>query len=348
MKYEFKKLFANRIISLLCMIVIIAATLLFAKTTGVLAGGFPGSADSITSESYIEEYERKNRAISESAKRILKENEQNSISGGYTNRLAEKLVYLTENADKLSARNHSAFVWFAVGINNTDYITAVYIFIVALMTASLFSSEHYSGVYKINFTSRNGRGRLYLRKIAACAITFAALSVVITALQVLSVMLVYDISNMSSPIQSIEFFQGCPYRINFVMLFVLLTAMRFLCFIFLASVCAALSSFFKSFIAPAVITSIVGIICFAAIKVSQSYVLDSGAYIASKYYRYRSLMRYCPVSLLNFQNYLTEINYVNVAGYPISEITMITIITLTISIILIVFGMIIYGTKGRQ
>lgn len=112
----------------------------------------------------------------------------------------------------------------------------------------LLTMEKTDGYLSLLKTTRNGRGRLYIRKISAMSLLVSAGFVLLQGSQLLIVHGLFGLENLSAPIQSIFGYNGSPLAISIGEYLIGLLGMKYLWVLVCSGIMFSICSFAKSHI----------------------------------------------------------------------------------------------------
>ncbi len=335
MRFEIKKLLTNKIIIALFALIITAIFVYFAITIGTFSKGYNPVLQTDLGEKYNEQCEAQIRT----AERI--KSETNDV---YTRRLSDKIIAVCENRHEIPNGDNSAISWFRVVLDDS-YISLLPLFFCVLMSAELFCSDR-GGVYKLNFTSKNGRLVLYKNKALALVIFSACTAVVFTLSELAAVLLKYKIENINSPIQTEIMYFNCAYNIGFLEFIFAIIGIRILLCIFVCFLTAFFANLFGNLIASATLSA--GVCALLLVLYERTLANHGSPEIApTKYFAHHALLKFSPICLLCPNGFFVSRNYVNVLGFPITELFFNIAATVIMTIILAIFSGFLFAQKRR-
>ena len=297
---------------------------------------------------YILRYDERCQTVINSAQRIKAENEQLTNADIYTNRLADKIIMQRQNREELLLGDYSALIYFVETQDRySTYLSLLLVFICAIISAELFCGEMRTGVFKINFTSRNGRLGLYRNKILALMICSAFFAIIFTAVQLGTVLIKYGISQVNAPLQSYEAFSDCAYNIGFLQYIFAICAARILCCWFVCMLTVCFAVLFRNLIASAAVVVIFSSGLFLMLSSTLEYLCANWV-ISSKYQLNHDLMKFSPISLLNAHRYFVSTDYVNILDFPVTELFVNIALTSASIVFLTIIGGALFVRKRRH
>lgn len=142
-------------------------------------------------------------------------------------------------------------VCFTGGIEllTTWHVADVFVLLFGVVgSMMLLTMEKMEGYFCLLKTTRNGRGRLYIRKFSAMSLLVSAGFVLLQGSQLLIVSLLFGVENLSAPIQSIFGYNGSPLAICIGEYLIGLLGMKYLWALACSGIIFAICSFAKSHI----------------------------------------------------------------------------------------------------
>lgn len=341
MRFEIKKLLTNKMIIVLFALIMAAGFVYFANSINTFSkSDITHVPDETVQLEYNKKYDEQNEALIRSAKRIKSE-----TSDKYTIRLSDKVISVCENRRELPIGDNSAITWFRPVLDDT-YISLLLIFFCVLISAELFCCDRAAGVYKLNFTSKNGRLVLYKNKVLALMICSACAALVFTIVQLAAVLPKYGLANINAPIQTETTYLNCAYNIGFTEFVLAAAGMRILLCWFVCFLTACLALAFGNLIA----SSAVGAAACALLFVLYDRTLTihgSTETAPTKFAAHHALLKFSPVCLLDPNGYFVSRDYVNVFGFPVTELFFNIAVTALMTAALAVLGAFLSARKRR-
>ncbi len=220
--------------------------------------------------------------------------------------------------------------------HRTLLFSGLYLLLVCVLTAPLFSCEYENGMYQILFASKRGCAGLFRRKIICGMITVTVFTVLFTAMLYAVQLYRYGLSvqMLHAPVQCTDALAKCPYLLNIWQYIFLHTGMHLICGWLMLGVSTVFSCFSKRsltvFAGTAGITALILLPPLADQPAVQRIAKQLG------------LLR-----LLFLNDYLEQYDTVNVLGYPVAQITLSVAGTLVLTILLITAAYTLYTREGR-
>lgn len=241
--------------------------------------------------------------------------------------------------DLLGDRGISA--WYDIS-NGYLFFYILLLFVVIVIGAACFTSEHACNMSKMTSSTRNGHGRLFFSKLAAMAVVTTGIVLVITAFDIAEVIYLAGTDILSQPIQTLKIYQGCPLYIS-VLGFLLLRRTLTLLLLFTviglcALVCSVLHNGFAAMLAAAVPVMISIFVWFSVSNYTVNDIVDNELYV-----RYESLCVWNPICFLKVESYFTHFDCLNILGIPISRIGVCIILAVIFLALTIAFAALRYG-----
>lgn len=342
MKFEFKKILSNKIIVVFFAVISVAALAYFFRALGTFeAWGKYDPAELRSELNYIEKYEQKSEQVIRTAERIKAE-----TSNVYKQRLSDKIITQRQNRRELPTGDNKAVMWFRLALDDT-YISFLPILFCILISAELFCGELRSGVFKFNFTSKNGRLCLYRNKIFTLMIFSACTAVLYTAIQLAAILPKYGLTEPNTPLQIYDSYINCAYNIGFLQFVFVTVGMRILCCLFVCFLTACLALLFRSLIASAAASGAVFALLF--VLYDRTLQTHGGTAIkATQYELHHALLKFSPICLFDPNGYFVTSDYVNVFNYPVTELFFNLAVSTLITAALAVLGGFLFILKRRK
>lgn len=342
MKFEFKKILSNRIIVVFFAVIFTAALVYFFRTMGTFEdwGKYDPGKIQLQTE-YIEKYEQQSESVIRAAERIKAE-----TSSIYKQRLSDRIIAQRQNRRELTTGDNTAVKFFRLSLNDT-YLSFLPVLFCILLSAELFCADTRSGVFKFNFTSKNGRLGLYRKKILTLMIFSACTAVLYTAIQLAAILPKYGLTDINTPIQIDEVYLNCAYNIGFLQFVFAVVGMRILCCLCISFLTVCLALLFRSLIASAAASTAV----FALLFVLYDGTLQTHDYTtvkATQYGLHHGLLKFSPICLFNPNGYFVSSDYVNVFDYPVTELFFNLAVSALITAALAVLGGYLFQRKRRR
>ncbi|MDE6731442.1 MAG: ABC transporter permease subunit [Oscillospiraceae bacterium] len=342
MKFEFKKILSNKIIVVFFAVIFAAALAYFFRAMGTFEAWGKYDPAEIQSElDYIEEYEQRSEQVIKSAERIKAE-----TSNIYKQRLSDKIIAQRQNRRELTTGDNKAVMWFRLALDDT-YISLLPILFCILISAELFCGEIRSGVFKFNFTSKNGRLCLYRKKIFTLMIFSACTAVLYTAIQLVAVLPKYGLTDLNIPLQIYDSYINCAYNIGFLQFVFATVGMRILCCWFICFLTVCLALLFRSLIASAAASGAVFALLFVLYE--RTLQTHGGTTVKSTQYAlHHGLLKFSPICLFDPNGFFVSSDYVNVLDYPVTELFVNLAVSVIITAVLAALGGYLFARKRRR
>lgn len=342
MKFEFKKILSNKIIVVFFAVIFAAALAYFFRALGTFeAWGKYDPAELQSELDYIEEYEQRSEQVIRAAGRIKAE-----TSNIYKQRLSDKIITQRQNRRELPTGDNKAVMWFRLALDDT-YISFLPILFCILISAELFCGELRSGVFKFNYTSKNGRLCLYRRKIFTLMIFSACTAVLYTAIQLAAILPKYGLTEPNVPLQIYETYTNCAYNIGFLQFVFATVGMRILCCWCICFLTVCLALLFRSLIASAAISG--GIFALLFVLYERTLQTHGGTAVkATQYALHHEMLKFSPICLFDPNGYFVTSDYVNVFNYPVTELFFNLAVSALITAALAVLGGYLFIRRRRR
>lgn len=149
--------------------------------------------------------------------------------------------------------------------------------LVIFLTGILFLNEESSGVITFVRISSNGKQKTLYGKLAAISVFIVSAQIFKTILELLVMISRGNIQELSYPIRTLEFFQTSPYNISILQGFLIISTLRLLGYLFIASLIILLSVTLKKALFTIFIPSAVCLLQqFAFEPATPAYYLPTG------------------------------------------------------------------------
>ena len=342
MRFEFKKILSNRIIVIFFAVIFAAALAYFFRAFGTFEDWGKYDPNELQYElEYIEKYEKQSESAIRTAERIKSE-----TSNVYKQRLSDKIIAQRQSRRELTAGDNKAVMWFRLALDDT-YISLLPMLFCILISAELFCAETRSGVFKFNFTSKNGRLGLYRKKILALMIFSACTAALYTAIQLIAIFPKYGLTSPNTPLQIYSSYANCAYNIGFLQFVFTVIGIRILCCWCMCFFTVCLALIFRSLIASAAVSGAVFALLF--VLYDRTLQIHGGTDVkASQYNLHHGLLKFSPVCLFDPNGYFVSCDYVNVFSYPVTELFFNLAVSVLITAALAALGGYLFQRKRRR
>lgn len=227
-------------------------------------------------------------------------------------------------------------VWYC---ENSTF-TYLYLILLIAFLGSLFTIENENGMYQILYACKLGKKGVFLRKYSAAVICIVFIAFFFTAVSSVGGWMKHGLSLylLSEPIQCLDEFAMCPFKLTVGMYILLLFLMRSLVGVFILSLICLFSAFIKKGVTVFGFTAFISFI---------SLISVSDKIPANISYNIRKI-GIC--GLLEPQKYISEYNTVNVFGTPVMSFYLAIGCTLAISffISVLAYALFVDGLKGGK
>lgn len=342
MKFEFKKILSNKIFVIFLVLIIIATATFFLQRLDTFSNRGRYDPKNIQHEiDYIENYNHQSESVISAAERIKAE-----TSNVFKQRRADKIIVQRQNRRELTTGDNTGMTSFKLTLDDT-YISLLPILYCILISAELFCGETRGGVFKFNFTSRNGRLGLYRKKAVTLMIFSVCISIIYTAIQVAAVLPKHGLTSINAPLQIEETYANCAYNIGFLQFVFAIIGTRILCCWCICFMTVCLALLFRSLIASAITSGVI----FALLFLLYDFTLQvhgGTAVKATRYSLHHALQKFSPICLFNPNGYFVSSDYVNVFNYPVTELFFNIAVCALITAALAVFGGFLFQRKRRS
>ncbi len=157
---------------------------------------------------------------------------------------------------------------------------------VIFLTALLFLNEEASNVITFIRIGENGRGKTLLGKITALLVFILSCQVVRMIIELFMLISHSGFGELAFPIQSIEFFQNCPYDISIAQGFVIISSLRTVGYLIVAALVVLLSVTLRKMLFTVFIPSAICVLQqFVFTPATPAYYLPTGLLRAVGYLR---------------------------------------------------------------
>lgn len=230
----------------------------------------------------------------------------------------------------------------------SERVDCINLLLLVVAACVIFLMEHRKNTYPLIYSSYQGRGRTYLRKMG-CLILFAILLSILTTICLVSMTATYgSMESWLQDIQHIQILTESPYVWNVLQLTMVITALRALGYITLVCVFAMVSMGFKTSVLPLVINTLIGIGGVFLCTYYAANYFDS-AIILNRAKIYLILQMFTPFTLFcDGMGYISEYHPVNLFGTPVAISTMCIISNISIILLVMVIGYVIYVKRYRR
>lgn len=194
--------------------------------------------------------------------------------------LFEKYSYSLDDPEKryITAGNYSGLA--------RDYPDVFLLSAVIFLTTVLFLNEENSNVITTIRISVNGRQKTLRGKIISILLLTATYHLFSVILELSEMISVGNITELSYPVQSVVFFQNCPYNISILQLFLVVSALKLLGYFFVEALIILLSvTVRKSLPAVFVPSALCLLQQFAFNPATPAYYIPTGFLRAVGYFR---------------------------------------------------------------
>ena len=215
-------------------------------------------------------------------------------------------------------------------------INIAFLLFVISLVSPVIAREHECGMYQLLYTTKGGRSRLFRQKLAAAFVLVCLISLVFTFSIFICIWQKRELSfsALSAPLQCMEMFYYCPFRLNILEYLLMLCVVRILSAMIAVGLIFLLSTVFKN--------------SFAIMGVSACLV--GGLYYIPKIFKgtEHTLSKLGLLSLLDLQGYLSGYDTVNVFGVPLFSFALSLLFTLMLSVSLFALSYNIFCRERRS
>lgn len=342
MEFEFKKILSNKIIVVFFAVICVAALVHFFHTMGTFADwGKYDPADIQYELKYIEDYNKKSESAIRTAERIKSE-----TSNVYKQRMSDKIIVQRQSRRELTTGDNKAVMRFRLTLDDT-YISLLPILFCIFISAEMLCGDIRSGVFKFNFTSKNGRLALYRKKTITLMIFSACVAIIYTVIQLAAILPKYGLTEMNTPLQIEETYANCAYNIGFLQFVFAVVGMRILCCWCMCFLTVFLALIFRNVIASTAVSGVTLTMLFVMYD-RTLYIHGGTAVKTTQYALHHGLLKFSPICLFNPNGYFVTSDYVNVFDYPVTELCFNLAVSTLITVALAVLGGYLFIRKRRR
>lgn len=224
-----------------------------------------------------------------------------------------------------------------------DYVM---IFFAVILTARMFTLDISRGSFKMVFSSKNGRIKLFTKQLSACLSVVGGMILLHTLSGMLVGAICYGVNDFSLPVQMAAPFCACPFALNLGGYYAVRTLGKLL-FYFSCVTFTALIAILSKRALP---TAAAGVIfCLApAVLMSRLYVATKTEYTAITAQKTLNVLKcFVPQSFLNIKMYFVDFDYAEIFGFPMSRIICIFCVTGILILAEVVISARIFGRETR-
>jgi hypothetical protein len=232
----------------------------------------------------------------------------------------------------------------------SDYINIVLIILVVCL---LFLVEHHSNTFNMIYSSYKGRGKTYMNKIGVILVFDIVMAVMTTFLMNIFCFLYKDCgTSVKQYIQNKAYFSHSPYNLRIYQMWIVIGVFRILGYITLSLIFVFFAMFFKKSIIPfisGVVVGVCGYAIFDKIIIRMNLLQQQEYSIENILKKYNNIRMFTPYALIrDAVSYFVEYEPNNIAGYPISTVTVAIIINITYCIVFMSLGYLVYIKRFRK
>ena len=244
--FELKKLFYNRFITTLFLLILVLNVFFTASGIDKNVASTPPGKDE-----YYSFLER--TVIAAEAKK------EDLIRGGYTEKdfavsfQIKTITLYTALAETAGERLSESGGW--EHLFRDDVQVWLEIALIAILTGYIFIYERKTGGYILYFSSAKGRAPLFRSKLLASVSSSLLVFLSFTATSLLTVLFITGFNGGEAPVQSLRFFMKCPYSLSIAGMTVLKYSIRLSGLILWALVLSFAASLFFNYTAYFSLTS---------------------------------------------------------------------------------------------
>ncbi len=224
-----------------------------------------------------------------------------------------------------------------------DYVM---IFFAVILTARMFTLDISRGSFKMVFSSKNGRIKLFTKQLSACFLVVGGIILLHTLIGISIGAICYGVNDFSLPVQMAAPFCACPFAMSIDGYYAVRTAGKLL-FYFSCVTFTALAAILSKRTLP---TAAAGVIfCLApAVLMSRLYVAAKNEYTAITAQKTLNALKcFVPQSFLNIKTFFEDFDYAEIFGFPMSRIICVFCVTGILILAEIVISARIFGRETR-
>ena len=211
------------------------------------------------------------------------------------------------------------------------------IFMVFLIVSAIFLHDRELGIMPILYSTKNGRGKLFLSKCSAATICVTSIAVIFFLENLIIGGTLYGLGNLSRPMQTIYGFYTANLPISIGAYLLLYCSVQVIAYLLFAAIFTLICTASRNNMAVYGVSTVVCVIfvlCYYLIPISSPFAL---------------LHYWNPVQLLHTNEIFASYVNVNFFGFPISsKISIIVLIFAVMGICTIIGNMIFSHTRNLQ
>lgn len=296
---------------------------------------------------YYDKIKDERKQIEENVARVRKLAEKGGAVSGYDQALCNQIEtdYGKQIEFEVYDNQGVTFLFDMLKIHAWDFLCVL---LLVVLFCGIFSREHERKLFSAIYSSKNGRARLYFKKLlTATEITFVY-SVIDIAITIGIVCVEYGVKGLSQPIQSISQFGYYPYSWSILGGLVFICSMKVLVLEVITILICAISTCFKKSVVSALVSGIVlfgvmGFYCYC------NHIVNYGGNItefASRAIEKMKTVLFVP--LLEGSTYFGMYDDVNILGHPLNRMWLNLIVTVLAGAVLFGLGLWSYCKRQRD
>lgn len=213
-----------------------------------------------------------------------------------------------------------------------------------LMTVRLFTLEYTTGAERLVNTSRRTVRSLFFKKLLAVWSAAAAVLVVQAIFELCFCRAVFGLKNLSLPLQQLEMFSLCPYRLTIGEFYLLKLGLRLLAYTAVISATALITLLVRRPLIASISALAVSAGGLVANMVLYVRINNSETPRTALYPAYNRLRTLLPQSLLNIKEYIRGFDCFSLFGQPVSRLGACVALAAALSGVCVALG---YWLSGR-
>lgn len=310
LQLEFKKIFLISKNWVVLVIVIFSQILLFNINTPhynfqtrqyneryhIYLSDFGGKINEIKQHNIIKEQERIEKFEKESWELFSKlyngeytPDEYDSKLTSYNNLYEDKIAFqqIQNQYDYAAEDPENRYVmdengWYVILQENN--INFLLIFCVIYIVTQIFCPDYETGMYNILSCSKNGK-KLVLIKLIISILFVTMFFLATLIIQVLSAQIKFGLYNIEYPLQSISYFNACPYDLTIAQGFIIICILKFLSLSTIGIIAAAISVMTKKSMPSFFVSIIVTLLPYFLFDIKEIlYYIPHLGFMLSGYY----------------------------------------------------------------
>lgn len=281
----------------------------------------------------------KNRAVivDNAKKNIAEDNSLNDQDYNYDIRFNQLAINMYSNQGDLVITNQNNMPDYS-----GDNLYALIILIVVLLCIyPIFSSEHKSGMYMLIFSSKHGRGKVFLSKVIATIIISTVITLFFEAMIFACFVFTVHPIGFTNLLRNSQMFYNTPYNFTFLEYIFVRIGFHLIAVIFFSLFIMLLSACFKKNI----LSMASGMVLFLITYGLDFYLINFSSVVNLLGFKKMldSLKTYLYASLFNVDDYFSSFKVVRAFNLPFLQSVFVIVYTLILSVILVIITYLIYN-----